>query len=216
MNMRKIGFLIVLFASICCGCNSGWAVPAGEGWVQVSNSSKVAVYCRLKQGSSIKEYQAVGTIAAPNWVVENVLADAENYPSFMPYVAECRILTREPDGYLSYQRVSAPFVSDRDYVLRLHVEERHPKGETVYVRRWAVEPKTKEPERKGVVRIKVNDGSWTLEPAGDATRATYVIHSDPGSSIPSGILNYANQSAIPKIFAAIEKQSGVKKYWVKQ
>ena len=188
------------------------SAPAGEGWVQVSTSSKLSVYYRYKKGSPIKEYQAIGVIAAPNWVVENVLADTEAYPNFMPYVAECKVLAREAEGLTTYQRVSAPFISGRDYVLHIRIETRHSKSGTVYVRHWNVDSSRVVAEHPGTIRMKVNEGSWTLEPAGESTRVTYSIFTNPGGSIPTGMLNYANQSVIPKIFAAVEKQSGDKKY----
>jgi len=215
MNIRRI----VIFAGLLTAIFGGllWAAPAGEGWVEVSSSPKLSVYCRPKPGSPIKEYQATGVIAAPNWVVENVLADAESYPSFMPYVDECHILKRGPDGWVSYQRVSAPLISGRDYVLRIRAEEHPSNRGTVYARRWQVDSSVAVPERKGVVRVKINEGSWILEPSGESTtRATYSVFTDPGGAIPATILNYANQSAIPKVFAAVEKQAAEKRYWVKR
>jgi len=215
MNMPSIGLIAGILALVLGGSHCCQAAPQGEGWVEVSNTPKLKVYCRSRPGTSIKEYQVAGIIAAPNWVVENVLADAESYPQFMPCVAECKILKRDPSGYVSYQRISAPMISDRDYVLRIRVDERHSATGTTYIRHWGVEPKNAVPERSGVVRIKINDGSWTLEPLGDETKATYCIYSDPGGAIPATLLNLANRSTLPKVFAAVEKRAQQKQYWAK-
>src|SRR5437763_6700460 len=61
--------------------------------------------------------------------------------------------------------------------------------------------------QKGVVRLKVCDGTWLLEPDGPAnTRATYSIYSDTGGFIPALIANHASLTAIKKLYAAIRKQ----------
>jgi hypothetical protein len=223
MIIRMPILCAVLFLFSFCGGNlhsaepvAEMVAPSGEGWVRVSCNAKLSVYSRSKPGSKAKEYQAIGWISAPNWVVEHVLEDAEAYPRFMPYVVECRILTKEVDGVTTYQRISAPFISARDYVLRVRVEMRHSAAGTVFVRHWMSEPQQVLPERPGTIRVKVNEGSWTLEPAGESTHAIYSVFTDPGGTIPAGILNYANQSAIPKVFAAVEKQAAEKKYREKQ
>ena len=64
-------------------------------------------------------------------------------------------------------------------------------------------------ESDKAVRLKVNDGSWTLEPldGGKRTRATYYLYTDPGGSIPSWIANKANTMALPDLFEAIRKRA---------
>jgi hypothetical protein len=69
------------------------------------------------------------------------------------------------------------------------------------------------PEQKGVVRLKVCNGNWLLEPDGAAkTRATYSIYSDTGGSVPAFIANHASLAAIKKLYAAIGKQVKEPKY----
>ncbi len=61
-----------------------------------------------------------------------------------------------------------------------------------------------------MVRVKVNEGSWLLEPAGpggESTRATYQIFTDSGGAIPAFLANHASQLIIPKLFEAIRKQA---------
>ena len=56
-------------------------------------------------------------------------------------------------------------------------------------------------ERRGVVRVKVNEGSWLLEPAGrtgGSTQATYQIYTDSGGVLPAFLANEASQFDHPK------------------
>jgi hypothetical protein len=46
---------------------------------------------RLRKGADLKEFKAVGTIAAPPLAVRQVLDDVEEYPRFMPYVVEAKV-----------------------------------------------------------------------------------------------------------------------------
>ena len=64
------------------------------------------IYSRPHSGSSLKEFKATGEIAAPTGSVCEVVEDVDAYPSFMPYMTECRLLKRESDSVITYQRIS--------------------------------------------------------------------------------------------------------------
>ena len=69
------------------------------------------------------------------------------------------------------------------------------------------------PETKGVVRVKVCEGKWLLEPEGiTRTRATYCVYTDSGGSLPSLIANHVSLTGISRLFAAIRKQVKDPKY----
>jgi hypothetical protein len=196
-----------------CFADEPSPATAGDGWTEVSKKPGLVIYCREKKDSRIKEYKATGDIAAPAWVVRNVIDDVENYPHFMPYVKESNVLVREGESLVTYQRFSTPFVSDRDYILRIRFESRPAAGGgTVYCNKWKAETGYGPEEKRGVIRVKVNEGYWLLEPEGETTRATYMIFTDPGGSIPAMVINYGNKNAIPKLFASVQKQAGEQKY----
>ena len=189
------------------------APPAG--WEEVARTDTVIVYGHLRPGSSIRELRAVGTIDAPPWVVKNVIDDGDHYAEFMPNVLEAHVLARDPVHHTSvaYAKLSAPLISPRDYVLLVH-DESHaaPDGSIVYKSRW--EPSTNGPaEKPGVVRIKVNEGSWLLEPIdnGRKTRTTYQLYSD-GGGLPAFILNQVTKRRISDEYAAVEKRSALPQY----
>lgn len=213
--VRNFLRLLVILIS-CCSCvNLTSAEPAatpGE-WKLVSTSDNVALYRRSRPGPGHYESKAIGEIAASTAVVHAVVDDVELYSRFMPYTVECRVLKREGDAVLTYQRLSAPLVSDRDYTLRVRTTSRTVEGGTSYLSRWETENALGPVERLGVVRVKLCEGGWLLEPLGsNATRATYSVYTDSGGVIPTFIKNTGSQIGIRKIFAAIRKQVRDPKY----
>ena len=66
-----------------------------------------------------------------------------------------------------------------------------------------------QPEVKGVVRIKLNEGSWLATPldGGTRTRLTYTLLTNPGGLIPDFVANMSNTTAIPELFKAVGKRS---------
>jgi hypothetical protein len=140
----------------------------------------------------------VGEIGASSRAVHNVLDDVVAYPNFMPFTKECRIIKREGDALFAYQRLSPGIVGDRDYTLRICKKSWNASGPG---------------EKPGVLRVKLNEGRWLLEPAGAAkTRATYCIYTDGGGRLPALLANAANEIGISKIFIAVRNQVKLPKY----
>lgn len=215
LSPAKTGVVSLFFALVIFGL--GATLPAAEPealsaeWKLISNKDGVALYRRQRPASN--ESRAIGEITAPAAVVHAVINDVESYASFMPYTAECRVLKREGNSIVAYQRISAPLTSDRDYTVRIHSSSKPAEGGTSYSSRWEAENALGPPEKSGVVRVKLCEGSWLLEPVGpNTTRATYTIYTDSGGAIPSFIKNTGSQIGIRKMFAAIRKQVRDPKY----
>ena len=184
-----------------------------EGWVQEAVTKEVAIHSRARPGSSLREFRAVGLIDATPGAVFSVLDDTEAYPNFMPYTSETRVLKREKDTVLAYQRLELPLVSDRDYTLRSkHQRWMGPDG-PIYWIRWEPANDLGPAEKAGVMRVNVCEGGWLLEPtdSGD-TRAVYTIYTDSGGAIPPMLANNGSRVAIRKVFDAIRKQVKEPKY----
>ena len=210
--MRPALLLVVAFAGATLG-NAFSAEPeASPGdWKFISNKEGVALYRRQRAASF--ESKAIGEIAASTDLVHAVLDDVESYSSFMPYTAECRVLKRDADSVTAYQRISAPLASDRDYTVCVRSSSKKVEGGTNYLCRWETDNPAGPPEKRGVVRVTLCEGSWLLEPAGpNSTRATYTVYTDSGGMIPTFIKNTGSQIGIRKLFAAIRKQVGDPKY----
>jgi hypothetical protein len=164
-------------------------------------------------GSSLKEFKAVGEIAAPSRAVCDVIEDVDAYPSFMPYMAECRLLKRESDSLLSYQRISPKICCDRDFTLRTYRNSWPGVAGLVYSNRWESANALGPAKKPGVVRVELCQGAWLLEPNGaDRTRATYSVYTDTGGVIPAFTANHFSQGGIVEIFAAVRKPVKQPKY----
>ena len=189
------------------------STAAEDGWVQESAGKDVSIHSRARAGSAIKEFRAVGFIDAAPGAVFAVLDDSEAYPNFMPYTSECRVLKREKDTVLAYQRLELPIVSDRDYTLRSrHQRWIGPDG-PIYWIRWEPANDLGPAEKPGVLRVNVCEGGWLLEPHDSgATRAVYTIYTDSGGTIPPMLANNGSRVAIRKVFEAIRKQVKDPKY----
>jgi len=197
-------------------CAQLWAAEPqatpGE-WKWISTSDNVTIHRRSYPGPANHESKAIGDIAAPIAVVQAVIEDLESYSKFMPYTAECRVLKREGDSAVTYQRISAPLVSDRDYTLRVRTTSKTTEKGTSYVTRWETANELGPPEKRGVLRVQICRGSWLLEPAGpELTRATYTILTDSGGVLPGFIKNAGSQIGLRKMFTAIRKQVRDPKY----
>jgi hypothetical protein len=185
--------------------------PTPGEWKFISDKDGVALYRRQRPLSY--ESKAVGEIAASTDLVHAVLDDMESYTRFMPYTVECRVLKRDDDSVVAYQRISAPLTSDRDYTVRAHTTAKKIQGGTSYFTRWVADNAAGPPAKRGVIRVNLCEGSWLLEPIGpNATRATYMIYTDSGGWIPKFIKESGSQIGIRKLFAAIRKQVSDPKY----
>ena len=186
--------------------------PGGE-WVEDSTANGVTIFSRPREGTALREFKGVGVIQAPAGAVFAVLDDSEAYPTFMPYTSEVRVLKREKDTVLAYQRLELPLVSDRDYTLRSKNQMWLGPDGPIYRIRWEPANELGPAERSGVLRVNVCEGGWLLEPdANGSTRATYSIYTDSGGALPPFVANNGSRIAIRKVFEAIRKQVKDPKY----
>ena len=212
-SLPAILLLLVGVPAFCLASEPALPFSTSEGWTLSSGSNGITLYSRRRPGSSLKEFKAVGEIDAPARAVHNVIDDLEAYTSFMPFAAECRLIKREADSIITYQRLSPKICSDRDYTLRVRETSWAGPGGLVYLNRWEPANEFGPAEKKGVVRVKLCEGGWLLEPE-DATktRATYTVYTDSGGAIPAFIANRASQIAIGRLFVAVRKQVKDPKY----
>ncbi len=189
------------------------SINKDSDWKLSTREKDVAIYSRLRPGSPLKEFKAIGAIDAPTCDVSAVIDDFQNYPKFMPYTTECQLIRRDGDSIVGYQRLSPKVCADRDYTLRVWKESwRAPNG-LVFMSHWSPANELGPPEKKDVVRVKLCEGKWLLEPEGvTKTRATYSIYTDTGGFIPSFIANHVSLTGIKRLFAAIRKQVRDPKY----
>lgn len=212
-----LGFAMVIVFGGTIGLASELpiSVDPKEGWKPAGGSKDVAIYSRAHAGSGLKEFRATGSIDASTSAVHAVIDDFENYPNFMPYTLECRLLKRASDSIITYQRLSPKICEDRDYTLRVWKKSWPGPDGVTYLDQWEPANDLGPGEKKGVVRVKICHGGWVLQPDGPVkTRATYSVYTDTGGLIPVFIANHASRMGITKLFEAIRKQVKNPKYAV--
>jgi len=205
---------LIFAAKVHFAAETSTASDVGNDWKMATNSQEVTVYSRTRSGSKLKEFKAVGEIDASSRAVHAVIDDLDGYPSFIPYVTECRLIRREGDSSLvTYQHLSPKICQDRDYTLRVWKQSWPVADGFVYSNRWEPANELGPAEKKGVVRVKICEGSWLLEPDGATkTRATYSVYTDTGGAVPVFIANRVSQIGIGRLFAAVRKQVKDPKY----
>ena len=171
----------------------------------------LAVYTREKPGVDVKEVKAVGQVDAPPEKVFEVVTDYEHQVGNMPYVEKQQVFARSDKDVTFWAVADFPMVSRRDWILKSRLEKNLPGG--VWRAAWdPVEVPNAPVPGEGVVRLKINTGSWTMEPidGGKRTMATYQLLTDPGGSIPTFIANKANTTVLPELFARVRKRAEAK------
>src|SRR5215469_4700088 len=101
--LSGLGSILLVYGSNTLAADSSSSVNPQEGWKLATDAKDVIIYSRPHAESNLKEFRAIGFIDAPASAVHAVIDDFENYPKFMPYTAECRLIKREGDSVIGYQ-----------------------------------------------------------------------------------------------------------------
>jgi hypothetical protein len=179
----------------------------GPGWTEAYHTNELTIF--IKDVDEGRRIVATAEVEARPEIVFDVQSDFEHYPDFMPYVKESRVLSREGNSeVITYARVAPPFVSERDYLLRVRMMRGTASNGGIFKIEWEAVHEM-QPEVEGVVRIKLNEGSWlaTRLDGGTRTRLTYTLLTNPGGMIPDFVANMSNTIAIPELFKAVGKRS---------
>lgn len=183
--------------------------PKEVPWEQVSQDDGITILAREKPDTGVHEMMARGTIDAPPIEIWKAIRDYDHYVQTMPYTEKAQVLQKSADGKVIwfYSVINAPLVSRRDYVIKITDETDYQNGKGRMRVSWTAANDKGPPPQDGIVRVKINDGYWDLQPIANGTRtwATYYVYTDPGGSIPKWIANKANGTAVPNVFAAIRK-----------
>jgi hypothetical protein len=200
--MRMPGGLVVLVLALVAGS------AGAEDWETVTEGSLVI---RVRERPDIpggREVWAEGEMAADIQDIQSVLKDHEAFRHWMPYVTESRVLSAGTDGRVTYTRLKLPFISNRDYVLRVVDEQLVGEDGAVNFRqRWWSDNQALE-ERRGVVRLKHNEGSWLFTPRGEGkVYFVYRFSVEPGGSIPGFLAGFGQKDAVLDTVRAVEKRA---------
>lgn len=186
------------------------AALAEEEWEEIV-SGPITVKTRDREDSSVKEIWAEGAMHAPVQDVQAAMTDAENFPRYVPYVKESRLVGgRTPEGaHYVYTRLELPWVTSRDYVLKVIIEKSvDENGAGEFKNYWKAQADYL-PKRANVVRLTENEGGWHITPLGDGQKswAVYRFSVDPGGWIPSFAADLGNKRGVLETFKAFENEA---------
>lgn len=168
-----------------------FVLAAAPAWKQVKEDDGITVHARPVEGSSYAELRATATVAVP---ADALCAGAFGTPKLdprEPSLKSRKVLKESADERITYDEISAPVVSDRDYAVRT-TRAQTPTGCRVTV---AIAPEHAPPKRDGIVRVEKLRCVWDFEPQPDGkTKLTYVVWTDPNTSLPAFLVEPSRQS----------------------
>lgn len=199
------GLIVVLYGAA--------AVLAGEQsadeWKKINETRDgITIYTRIVPGSPIREVKSTYLIGSPPLNVWQALLDKETYRESNKYVEVDTVFrTTNPNIWYNYQKVAPPLMGKRDYTLRYESMNRPEKN--LYRLVWAAAKDFGPPPEKGVLRLSVCDGWFTIEPRDNGTKSyiTYWLCFDPGGKVPPWAANLANRSSVPDFLRKVRDRS---------
>ena len=178
-----------------------------EGWELIKEMDRVTIFSKELNDSPLPSYKAeiisdveMYLLADAAWLVEN---STEIFPN--AFIIDAGVYHRRSDtSYTAFQVYDIPFLSPRLYQFD---SIRH--GNSIHWVRTDTVSAGHNPEN--LLLPPVNFGSWEVEQAGNQSKLTYRLCTDPGGNVPLWIVEQANQRYLPQMMLDIESFAREKK-----
>ena len=182
------------------------AQAAAGGWTDAGTTRGVALAFRDDPGLEVREVRATTELSFPAARIFPLVCDFTHYGSLVSGVQETKMMSgTAPLDYSIYMRYAPRFlvVAARDVVVQVRSQST-PDGSSEC--HWT-DLKEREPERKGIVRMPLLRGSWTIEPL-NATRAriVYQVAVNPGGRLPGWLVRRGAVSALPDVIEQVRSR----------
>lgn len=185
---------------------------AQKTWKLISEKDGIFVYTQNLENSKFRAIRAVCTVDCGVTRLAYVLMDVSNTKDWVYATKVCKLLKKmSPTDIYYYSEVEIPWpVSNRDFIIRITLTQDE---KTKIARIVAENHPGYIPEKKNVIRIPKSAGSWILTPLGDGrTKVEYVIHVDPGGSVPAWMVNMLADVGPHSSFTKLKKEVKKEKY----
>lgn len=158
------------------------ALAADAEWEKAGETDGITIEQRPVTGSKFVELRFTKlSDKTPRSLCDAAFGDGKFDPQ-EPDLKARTILQESADERVTYEQITPPIVSNRDYVVRARRVVEGASCRMIFEAANELGPKPPD----GWVRITKVRGFWLFEPAeGGKTKLTYVILSDPGGSIPA-------------------------------
>jgi ribosome-associated toxin RatA of RatAB toxin-antitoxin module len=178
-------------------------VAQAEDWEKLSEQGGVLIERRAVAGSSLSEIRATILTSLPPALVAQTLWNHRDYPHFVPHLKRLEILSERGDERLTYEQVSVPLLSDRDYTVR--VRRRADPAAQRYEISFESDNAAGPPPDPHYVRVARIRGKWTVEPApgSPGSLVRYQVQAEGGGSIPDWLANRAQRAAASDLVRAV-------------
>jgi ribosome-associated toxin RatA of RatAB toxin-antitoxin module len=182
------------------------AQAAAGGWTAAGTTRGVNLTFRDDPRLEVREVRATTELPFPAARIFPLVCDFRHYGSLVSGVQETKMMAgTPPSAYEIYLRYAPRFVvvSARDVVVQVQGESA---ADGTSRCSWT-DLKEREPERKGIVRMPLLRGSWTIEPL-DATRArvVYQVAVNPGGRLPDWLVRRGAVSALPDVIEQVRRR----------
>ncbi|MDX2008920.1 MAG: START domain-containing protein [Myxococcaceae bacterium] len=156
-------------------------LSAEPAWEKVGETDGVTIEQRPVAGSQFVELRfSLITDKTPKSLCDAAFGDGKFDPQ-EPDLKARTVLSEAADERVTYEEITPPVVSNRDYVVRARRSWEGPACRMTFEALNEGGPRPKD----GWVRITKVRGFWLFEPTDNGkTRLTYVVFSDPAGSIP--------------------------------
>lgn len=154
------------------------AEPAA--WEKVTTTDGVTIEQRPVSDSKFVELRFTTTTdKTPESLCAAVFGDGK-FDEDEPDLESRKVLSETADTRITYDQITPPIVSHRDYVVRAHWAMEGSACRMTFEATENLAP----PPVDGWVRLKKVRGHWLFEPVEGKTKLTYVVFSDPAGAIP--------------------------------
>lgn len=158
-------------------------LQATPEFTKIEEADGVLIESRPVTGSSVVELRLTTTTPkTPGSLCDAAFGDGKFDPE-EPDLKSRKIISESADERVTYDQISPPVVSNRDYAARAkRIRTDDDACKVTFEAANEVAPS----KPSGWVRITKLRGEWRFERGDDGkTRVTYLVFSDPGGSIPA-------------------------------
>ena len=183
LNINVVGkcFLVgFLFLS-----HSLWS----QDWELKDEEDGIKVYTRQVEDSDIKAIKVECTVEEAT--LSQLAAVILDIPASDQWVYATKLCRTEkiisPREFIYYSEIEVPWpASNRDFIVRVKVEQ---DSLTKKMTVGGENLPTYLNEKEGVVRIMHTESQWTVIPEANNLKIEFVLHVNPGGSIPAWLIN---------------------------
>ena len=197
LEMQAAPFLLLLISL---------AQASANDWTAAGTKGDVTLAFRDDPELEVREVRATTELPFPAARIFPLVCDFSNYKSLVSGVEETRTLSGSaPSDYEIYMHYAPRFVvvAARDVVVHVQSQSTVDGSSSC---RWT-ELKDRELERKGIVRMKLLRGSWTIEPLDEGrSRVVYQVAVNPGGRLPGWLVRRGAVSALPAVIEQVRRR----------